>query len=70
MHQTHLMAFLFPPGTFNVYSYTFTCHRLVCILKKIKGHFKIILGVQFLALPDFLRNSVSGMGFTQPREYN
>jgi hypothetical protein len=26
--------------------------------------------VRFPALPDFLRSSGSGMGFTQPREYN
>jgi hypothetical protein len=26
--------------------------------------------VRFLALPDFLRSSESGTGFTQPREYN
>jgi hypothetical protein len=26
--------------------------------------------VQFPALPDFLRSSGSGMGSTQPREYN
>jgi hypothetical protein len=26
--------------------------------------------VRFPALPDFLRNSGSGMGSTQPREYN
>jgi hypothetical protein len=28
------------------------------------------VGVRFAALPDFLRRSGSGMGFTQPREYN
>jgi hypothetical protein len=26
--------------------------------------------VRFPALPDFLRSSGSGTGFTQPREYN
>jgi hypothetical protein len=28
------------------------------------------VGVQFLALPDILRSSGSGTGFTQSREYN
>jgi hypothetical protein len=28
------------------------------------------VGVQFSALPDFLRSNGSGTGSTQPREYN
>jgi hypothetical protein len=28
------------------------------------------VGVRFPALPDFLRSSGPGMGYTQPRDYN
>jgi hypothetical protein len=59
----------------------FCCQLLFSVLIRINGPLLWSSGQEFLAadpevlvrfpaLPDFLRSSGSGTGFTQPREYN
>jgi hypothetical protein len=63
MHR-HVNAFLPPP----LHTHTYTQGNE---LKKLYNYYYLQrFRVQFPALPDFLRNSGSGTGSTQPREDN
>jgi hypothetical protein len=58
-------------NTRNLAQFQFIMLVGLCILAvRVLGYRDPEVRVRFPVLPNFLRNSGSGMGFTQPREYN